>query len=456
MEDEDMAREPEAIAELRRSLGVQLATFRLAAELRQGQLGKVAICDRTTIVHIEKGRGRADERFWRIVDDACGASGVLLAAYLELEAAKAEHERRERDQRLASVRARAAELRGQPDRSAANLPAEVVTSAQRADVPLLDSLRSAVLGHLNRVDLDGENRPLATAQQVDASIEEAHRLYQMADYDSVARILPSIVRRLEEPSGGIDISTHRKTITYLVAAKLATKLGDAGLAWVAADRSVQLATETDHQGLIGVANYQVACALLSGGHLADAEQTASMAVEKIAARSRALSQSVQEASAQGGLTLLLAVMTARRGDAHAAHANLQAARRLAAHVGQDSNFLYTAFGPTNVAIHELGVHVALGDARKALQFGEVIDTDVLPTVLRGRRSQVHLELGKASVDQGNDSMALLHLLEAERVAKQVVSRNATARTLIATLLSRERKSAMPGLRALASRAEVLV
>jgi DNA-binding XRE family transcriptional regulator len=53
--DDDMAREPEAIAELRRSLGSQLATFRLAADLTQGQLAKFAYCDRTTIVHIEKG-----------------------------------------------------------------------------------------------------------------------------------------------------------------------------------------------------------------------------------------------------------------------------------------------------------------------------------------------------------------------------------------------------------------
>jgi DNA-binding XRE family transcriptional regulator len=110
--EDDMAREPEAIAERRLSLGSQLATFRLAADLTQGQLAKVAYCDRTTIVHIEKGRARADERFWRAVDMACDADGALVAAYLELEAAKAECERREREQRLASVRARAARAAG--------------------------------------------------------------------------------------------------------------------------------------------------------------------------------------------------------------------------------------------------------------------------------------------------------------------------------------------------------
>ena len=60
-----MAREPEVIAEQRQALGGQLTTFRLAAGLTQGQLARLAFCDRTTVNHIEKGRARADERFWR-------------------------------------------------------------------------------------------------------------------------------------------------------------------------------------------------------------------------------------------------------------------------------------------------------------------------------------------------------------------------------------------------------
>jgi hypothetical protein len=63
------------------------------------------------------------------------------------------------------------------------------------------------------------------------------------------------------------------------------------------------------------------------------------------------------------------------------------------------------------------VHVALGDAKRAFQLGEVLYTDVLPQVLRGRRSQVHLELAWASMRQGDDSLTVLHLLETERVAQ---------------------------------------
>jgi transcriptional regulator with XRE-family HTH domain len=106
-----MAREPGAIAGPRRTLGERLATFRQAAGLTQGQLAHAAHRDRTTVAHIEKGRGRADERFWQAADDACHAGGALLAAFHELQTAKAESEQRARQCGLAEARAKAARFR---------------------------------------------------------------------------------------------------------------------------------------------------------------------------------------------------------------------------------------------------------------------------------------------------------------------------------------------------------
>lgn len=445
-----MAREPETIAELRRSLGAQLATFRLAAELTQGQLAKIAICDRTTLVHIEKGRARADERFWRAVDGACDAGGALVAAYLELEAAKAEHEQRERDQRLASVRAKAPELRGQPGAQAPGSG-----GMQPVDMQQLEALRRALLGHQPEVEQPSASPKASSVSRLEASITQAHRLYQRADYDGAARLLPLVINRVETPAHAT-VGLHTKATAYLAAAKLATKVGDSSLAWVAADRCLRLAQATDRHGLIGIANYQVACALLGSGHLADAEQTAAHAVEHIASQAGSVRANVADmVSAHGALLLLLAITTARRGDHQSAKKYLHGAGRLAGQLGQDGNWLWTAFGPTNIAIHELAVQVALGDSATALRLGERIDIEVLPSELRGRRSQVHLELGWASVGQGDDSLAVLHLLEAERVAQQAVSRNATARALLNTLLARERKTATPGLRALAARAGII-
>lgn len=106
-----MAREPEELVEMRRVLGAQLAAFRQAAALSQGQLALSAAVDRTTVAHIEKGRSRGDERFWQIVDRRCRAEGALLAGFHAWQAARQDHEVRTRQAQLAEARARADALR---------------------------------------------------------------------------------------------------------------------------------------------------------------------------------------------------------------------------------------------------------------------------------------------------------------------------------------------------------
>lgn len=104
-----MSKEPEAIAELRRGLGERLTTYRKLADLSQAELGRKLYSDRTTILRLEQGGRAKDERFWQRADDVLHAGGVLLTAFHEIEAAKAEYERQqreaERDARLQQVAA---------------------------------------------------------------------------------------------------------------------------------------------------------------------------------------------------------------------------------------------------------------------------------------------------------------------------------------------------------------
>jgi hypothetical protein len=111
----------------------------------------------------------------------------------------------------------------------------------------------------------------------------------------------------------------------------------------------------------------------------------------------------------------------------------------------------TAFGPTNVRIHATSVAVELGDPADALRQGELVDVDRLAAGLRGRRSQVHIDLAWAYGQHRNDPATVLSLLEAERVAPEVLRYNVTARELIRECLRRERRTAVPGLRGLAER-----
>jgi DNA-binding XRE family transcriptional regulator len=135
-----MAREPEEIAAKRRALGERLAAFRQAADLTQADVARVAICDRTMIAHVEKGRSRADERFWQAVDQECHADGTLLAGFHELQAVKAEHEQRTRDTRLTESRAKVAQF---STPAASPAPASWLTPSPPAEDDELEALELA-------------------------------------------------------------------------------------------------------------------------------------------------------------------------------------------------------------------------------------------------------------------------------------------------------------------------
>src|SRR4051812_43223911 len=96
-------------------------------------------------------------------------------------------------------------------------------------------------------------------------------------------------------------------------------------------------------------------------------------------------------SAQGALFLIAAIIAARRSDRRSATERLRRAQYLADALGEDANRGWTAFGPTNVALHQVSVATELGDAETAIRYAEEIDTSNLPQVLRSRRAQVHID-----------------------------------------------------------------
>lgn len=130
-----MAREPEAIAELRCALGERLATFRKAAELTQEQLAKATFCDRSRVAHIERGTGRADERFWTAADEATRADGSLLRSFRELEAEKRRLEHQTRSAELAAMRAKADHFRQDAAETFSQHGIMLRTDVPRAIVP---------------------------------------------------------------------------------------------------------------------------------------------------------------------------------------------------------------------------------------------------------------------------------------------------------------------------------
>ncbi|MET7749635.1 helix-turn-helix transcriptional regulator [Micromonospora sp. NPDC005367] len=300
----------------------------------------------------------------------------------------------------------------------------------------------------------------ASLPEVRRAVARVHGLYQRASYVPASRYIPDVLRAATEltQSGA---GTHRATAFkllaagYVAASKIACKVGDGETALLTADRAGTSAQFAGEQALAAVAAYQTACALLRlPDRLDEAEAVTDASIEHLA-RLRS-SPSLDLISARGALLLLAAIIAARRGDVRTAGRHLGQAQTVAADLGSDQNRLWTGFGPTNVAIHTVSAALTAGNAERAIEIGAQLDTSRLPVALVGRRAQVHLDLAQASaIGSDGSSLAVLHLLEAERVAPEVLGANVQARSLLLNLLSKERRSTTPGLRPMAVRAGLL-
>jgi transcriptional regulator with XRE-family HTH domain len=327
--------------------------------------------------------------------------------------------------------------------------------APNGDGPVagIDAVAAALMAYpgLGRDELSSSTISLDDAERL---ADEAHARYQSADYAAAARVLAGLIPAVDvavarESVGDVERLLRTQHAVYVAAAKLLTKTGDGHLAWLAADRASTAAVRLGSPVLEGLAAYQVTTALLKLDRLDEAERVALASAENID------DDSPLGISAQGALFLIAAVIAGRRSDRGSANERLRRAQYLADALGEDGNYGWTAFGPTNVAIHQVSVAAELGDAEAAIHYAEQIDTSTLPDVLRSRRAQVHLDAAWAYAQHKDDSAVVINLMETERVAPQVLRYNVVAREILRELLKRERRTATPGLRALAARAGVL-
>jgi hypothetical protein len=118
---------------------------------------------------------------------------------------------------------------------------------------------------------------------------------------------------------------------------------------------------------------------------------------------------------------------ARMRDRASARTQLDQAHHAANALGRDANLLWTAFGPTNVAIHEVAVAAELGDFQRAAVLGEPINVAPMPME---RQVRHRLEVARALhfQDRQRDSLSLV--LQAEAKAPDQVRRHYLTHALL--------------------------
>ena len=321
---------------------------------------------------------------------------------------------------------------------------------------VLDGVR----GYLTRYDdlLDEDPAPTIDLVALRESVAQAHRTYQAARYEDVIGQVTPMLASADRATRGSAAERDEELLlgyvsAYVVTAKLLTKLGATDLAMLAADRAATGAMETDSKVARGMAAYQVVCALLRADRSDDAEHLAVNMAEQVQRDAR--SDRETPVSVAGALWLIASVIAARRMDRDEAWGRLDRADYLAGLLGQDGNFAWTAFGPTNVKLHRISVATEMGDAAEAVRLAADVDPQRMPEGLTSRRAQVHLDLAWAQAQRKHDAEATLHLLEAERTAPEALRYNVIVRELVRDMLARSGRSQTKALSDLAVRAGVI-
>jgi transcriptional regulator with XRE-family HTH domain len=233
---------------------------------------------------------------------------------------------------------------------------------------------------------------------------------------------------------------------YHAAASVLVKLGSLDLARICADRGDIAAQEIGDPITVTSLQRGIAHSLLSNGQYAEAVAVVREGVIEAGALVRRSNPA--GLSVVGTLLLVGATASARAGERAEALTFLRHARGVADRLGGDRNDVWTSFGPTNVAIHEVTVAADLGDIQRAVRLGTGLDVSAVP---RERQVRHQLELARALSRLGRRDEAMQLILRAEQDAPDQVRRHFVTRDLITTWLRATRIAPSHGLVALARR-----
>jgi transcriptional regulator with XRE-family HTH domain len=336
------------------------------------------------------------------------------------------------------------------------------TEPERPRAALVSTLRAVLMRYetIERALVPVATQPfdLGDLNRLRHEVAEANRLYQETRYAVVGELLTGLIVEVRHATRNLRDTDQQRAYgvlaeVYHVTAKTLSRVGEPGLAWIVAERSIAAAAHAETPLLMAASAYHLGQALLRGGHYAEAASVVTRAAESL--EQRADQHGPGPLSAIGGLYLTAAMATASNREGAAVYRHLRQADGIADRLGGDRNDLWLAFGPANVAIHRVAAAGELGDPTEAIRRGEAIDLSGLPPQLIGRRCQAMIELARAYAQRRMDNKAVDALMAAERVAPEALRFDATAQATIRQLLGRPRRTPPATLRRLADRIELL-
>jgi transcriptional regulator with XRE-family HTH domain len=322
----------------------------------------------------------------------------------------------------------------------------------------VSALRAALMDY-RRITPLGQSTNHHDAPSIEYLETDVDRLwiaFQEARFGYVTGRVPGLISRAQAAAEAHDGDARLRArallgLSYQLAAVQLTKFGEADLAWIAADRGLAVARDTGDPVVIGSLLRSVTHALLSAGRYREAVSLTADAADYLES-AVAVAAPPELLSVYGTLFLAGSMAAARADDRASVQTFLAAADEAARRLGCDANHMWTAFGPTNVAIHRVATAAELGDVPVAIDVGTQVDVSGLP---KERQVRHALEVARAFSSWNRVDDAMDVLLKAEHLAPEQVRYHQMSRQLVLGWMRQQRVRPSQTLMDLAVRLDAL-
>lgn len=316
------------------------------------------------------------------------------------------------------------------------------------------AIRAALLEHggsASSLVTDDTDEEPPEPDELRRDLADVMASYQASRYSEMLGRLPDVLTGAHRAVRAYDGDRGNEAQRLLAlagqaSAMVLTKLGELDLAWTAADRGLAAALRSGDEAVLASLCRSVVHTLQSHGRAQAATRLTETTADNL--RQQLTPTSQRGASVYGTLLLAGAMAAARAGDRQATHDYLDEADRYARRIGHDANHLWTAFGPTNVAIHRVATSVVLDDIDDAHSHTNGIDTARLPVE---RQVRYAFDLARLSAARREIDQAVKGLVAAERLAPEQVHHHIMSRQVVADLRRTKHGKHHPELARLAQR-----
>lgn len=284
---------------------------------------------------------------------------------------------------------------------------------------------------------NGDVLPEPDLAKLERSVRYGWMAFQASNYQAIGELLPSLIRDAQAAVWQFDgeLRTSAKiwlAWTYQLTAATAFKLGDAQLGWIAADRSIQIAEQTENPTLIGSAARRVAHALSATHQSREAVQLVRSAADRLSPH---LAEADPAFVSCFGMLLLKGSIAAARLHQAADVRDLQAeALTVAQGLGADRNENWSAFGSTNVRVHKVSALADMQSGGMVIEAARAIPYGDLLRLPRERRASHLIDVTRGYLQWGKREEAAATLLDADQLAPEEVRCRQLTRLVITDLV----------------------